>query len=89
MSTSTPSPPIDKPVPLPTNENDPEILKIRHSASHVMAAAVQKLHPDAQVTIGPWIDNGFYYDFYMKDGAVLKEEDFKAIKKEVRRGDPN
>jgi len=48
-----------------------------------MAYAVQKLFPQAQVTIGPWIDNGFYYDFYMKDGSVLKEEDFKKIKKEM------
>ena len=48
-----------------------------------MAYAVQKLFPQAQVTIGPWIDNGFYYDFYMKDGSVLREEDFKKIKKEM------
>jgi len=50
-----------------------------------MAAAVQKIYPGAQVTIGPWIDNGFYYDFFMSDGSVLKEEDFKSIKKEMDR----
>mmetsp|Transcript_11804 Transcript_11804/g.24148 ORF Transcript_11804/g.24148 Transcript_11804/m.24148 type:complete len:687 (+) Transcript_11804:28-2088(+) len=80
---SVAEPITSQPAPLPTNDNDPEILKIRHSSSHVMAYAVQKLFPQAQVTIGPWIDNGFYYDFYMKDGSVLKEEDFKKIKKEM------
>ncbi|WP_260849080.1 TGS domain-containing protein [Burkholderia thailandensis] len=36
---------------------------IRHSTAHLLAYAVKELHPDAQVTIGPVIDNGFYYDF--------------------------
>ena len=49
---------------LPTNENDVELLKIRHTSAHVMAMAVQRTYSEAQVTIGPWIDNGFYYDFY-------------------------
>lgn len=43
---------------LPTNDSSPELLKIRHTTSHVMAQAVQKLFPGTQVTIGPWIDNG-------------------------------
>ena len=38
---------------------------IRHSAAHVMAAAVQKLYPDAKFDIGPATENGFYYDFDM------------------------
>ena len=45
-------------IELPTNENNPNLLRIRHSAAHVMAMAVQKVYPDARVTIGPWIDNG-------------------------------
>ncbi|HEY9601610.1 MAG TPA: threonine--tRNA ligase, partial [Allocoleopsis sp.] len=45
-----------------TSESEP-LKKIRHTTSHVMAMAVQKLFPEAQVTIGPWIENGFYYDF--------------------------
>lgn len=45
--------------------NDPEALEIlRHDAAHVMAEAVQELFPGTQVTIGPAIENGFYYDFY-------------------------
>ena len=43
---------------LPTNDNNPNLLKIRHTTAHIMAMAVQKLHPEAQVTIGPWIDQG-------------------------------
>lgn len=44
---------------LPTNENSPQLLKTRHTAAHIMAMAVQNLHKDAQITIGPWIDNGY------------------------------
>ncbi|MET0869420.1 MAG: TGS domain-containing protein, partial [Methyloceanibacter sp.] len=44
--------------------DDPEALElIRHDAAHVMAEAVQELYPGTQVTIGPVIENGFYYDF--------------------------
>lgn len=45
-----------------------------------MAMAVQKIFPDAKVTIGPWIENGFYYDF---DMGPLTDRDLKKIKKEM------
>lgn len=48
--------------------------------AHVMAMAVQKIYPEAKVTIGPWIDNGFYYDF---DVEPLTDQDLKKIKKEM------
>jgi len=67
---------------LPTNDNSPQLLKTRHTTSHVMAMAVQKLHKEAQVTIGPWIDNGFYYDFYIPN-QQLSDNDLKLIKKEM------
>jgi threonyl-tRNA synthetase len=51
--------------------------------AHIMAMAVQKLHPGAQTTIGPWIERGFYYDFDMKN--PLSDEDLKDIKKEMQR----
>lgn len=51
--------------------------------AHVMAMAVQKLFPDAKVTIGPWIESGFYYDFDMEP---LTDKDLKRIKKEMVRG---
>ncbi len=70
-----------EPIYLPkTNESD-SLKKIRHTTSHVMAMAVQKLFPKAQVTIGPWIDNGFYYDFDVPE--AFTEADLKAIKKEM------
>ena len=71
------------PISLPkTSESEP-LLRIRHSMSHVMAMAVQKLFPGAQVTIGPWTENGFYYDFDSPD--PFSEADLKAIKKEMIR----
>ncbi|GBR47527.1 threonine--tRNA ligase [Acetobacter pomorum] len=57
---------------------DPESLElIRHDAAHVLAEAVQALYPETQVTIGPSIENGFYYDFYRSE--PFSPEDFAAI----------
>ncbi len=53
---------------------------IRHSTAHVMADAVQKLFPGTKVTIGPSIDDGFYYDF-QKPGGGFTDEDLKTIEK--------
>ncbi|THD45640.1 MAG: threonine--tRNA ligase, partial [Bradyrhizobium sp.] len=55
---------------------------IRHDAAHVLAEAVQSLWPDTQVTIGPVIENGFYYDFYR--ATPFTPEDFAAIEKRMR-----
>ena len=70
-------------VHLPTNEESDELLRIRHTSAHVMAMAVQRLFKDAKVTIGPWIDKGFYYDFDMPLDAQLEDKDLKKIKKEM------
>jgi threonyl-tRNA synthetase len=69
------------PVMLPKTSESVQLLKIRHSMSHVMAMAVQKLFPNAQVTIGPWTETGFYYDF--DNPEPFTEDDLKAIKKEM------
>jgi threonyl-tRNA synthetase len=62
---------------------DPEALElIRHDAAHVLAEAVQDLHPGTQVTIGPAIENGFYYDFARND--PFTPEDFAAIEARMR-----
>ena len=66
---------------LPRTSESETLKKIRHTTSHVMAMAVQKLFPEAQVTIGPWIENGFYYDFDKPE--PFTEQDLKAIKKEM------
>ncbi|PRC92290.1 threonine--tRNA ligase [Solimicrobium silvestre] len=68
-------------------EKDPEGLEvIRHSTAHLLAYAVKQLYPDAQVTIGPVIDNGFYYDFSYKrpftpDDLVLIEKKMAELAK--------
>ncbi|MBD2393972.1 threonine--tRNA ligase [Cyanobacterium aponinum FACHB-4101] len=68
-------------IKLPRTSESEELKKIRHTTSHVMAMAVQKLYPNAQVTIGPWTETGFYYDFDLPE--PLAEKDLKAIKKEM------
>ena len=63
-------------------ERDPEGLDIiRHSTAHLLAHAVKELFPDAQVTIGPVIEDGFYYDFAFKRGFT--PEDLAAIEKRM------
>ena len=66
---------------LPRTSESESLKKIRHTTSHIMAMAVQKLFPEAQVTIGPWIENGFYYDF--DKPQPFTEQDLKTIKKEM------
>jgi threonyl-tRNA synthetase len=62
---------------------DPRALElIRHDAAHVLAEAVQTLWPGTQVTIGPVIENGFYYDFFRNQ--PFTPEDFPAIEKKMR-----
>lgn len=83
---------VEEAVILPTNEDDEDLLKIRHSSAHVMAMAVQQAFPESQVTIGPWIDNGFYYDFFFPEttdeetgetipSRKLSDSDLKKVKK--------
>lgn len=68
---------------LPRTSESETLKRIRHTASHVMAMAVQKLFPKAQVTIGPWIEHGFYYDFDLPE--PFTEKDLKSIKKEMEK----
>ena len=68
----------------PVAADSPEGLTIiRHSTAHVMAAAVKKLHPQAKVTIGPAIENGFYYDFFVE--KPFSSDDFEAIEAEMQK----
>ncbi len=60
-----------------------DIDKLRHTASHVMAQAVKELWPDVKVTIGPAIENGFYYDFDKKE--PFSDEDLRKIEKAMYR----
>jgi threonyl-tRNA synthetase len=61
-------------------DRDPEALElIRHDAAHVMAEAVCELYPGTKVTIGPPIEQGFYYDFEFPEGVRVNEEDLERI----------
>ncbi|HSI29203.1 MAG: threonine--tRNA ligase [Methylophilus sp.] len=64
-----------------TDKNEEGLDVIRHSTAHLLAYAVKELFPDAQVTIGPVIDNGFYYDFSYK--RPFTPDDLKAIEKKM------
>ncbi len=66
-------------------DRDPEALElIRHDAAHVMAEAVVGLYPGTKVTIGPPIENGFYYDFEFPPGTRITEEDLPKIEAAMR-----
>ena len=58
---------------------------IRHSFAHLLAAAVGELYPGAKNTIGPAIDNGFYYDFEFAEGKAPSEKELKDIEKRMRK----
>ncbi len=81
-----------------TERDDEGLDIIRHSTSHLLAQAVKQLYPDAQVTIGPVIDNGFYYDFSYPEGFTpddlekiekrmeeLVKQDLEVVREEVTR----
>ena len=73
-------------------KHDKEALEVlRHSAAHLMADAVLRLYPKAELTIGPVIEDGFYYDIFLPDGKIAPE-DFPKIEQEmlriVKKSDP-
>ena len=57
----------------------------RHTLAHLMAQAVLELYPHAKVTLGPAIDNGFYYDFDFRDGDAPGDADLKQIQKSMKK----
>ena len=65
-----------------TSKNDEGLETIRHDTAHILAMAVQELFPGTQVTIGPVIENGFYYDFARKE--PFTEEDLKKIEEKMK-----
>ena len=64
-------------------ENNEKLSTIRHSMAHVMAEAVLEMFPDAQIAIGPSIENGFYYDFGLP--RQLVEADLEEITKRMKK----
>jgi len=82
----------DLAAPLPAGETvailtarDPESLDLlRHDTAHVLAAAMLDLHPRTRISIGPPIEDGFYYDFEFPEGVVISDRDFEAIEAKMR-----
>jgi threonyl-tRNA synthetase len=72
----------DAKISIVTRDDEAALELIRHDCAHVMAEAVQELFPGTQVTIGPVIENGFYYDFSRNE--PFSQEDFEAIEKKMR-----
>jgi threonyl-tRNA synthetase len=60
------------------------VALIRHDAAHVLAASVMELYPGVKISIGPAIENGFYYDFDFPDGTSLSDQDFDKIEQRMR-----
>ena len=71
----------DSPLAIITDKDPDGLELIRHSTAHLLAYAVKELYPDAQVTIGPTVDNGFYYDFAYS--RPFTPEDLAAIEKRM------
>src|SRR5689334_23317183 len=75
-------PVVDGKIEIITRSDERALELIRHDAAHVLAEAVQELWPGTQVTIGPVIENGFYYDFARNE--PFTPDDFPAIEKKMR-----
>jgi threonyl-tRNA synthetase len=66
------------------SEGEAPLALIRHDAAHVLAAAVMELYPGVKISIGPAIEQGFYYDFEFPAGVTVSEADFPAIEERMR-----
>ena len=62
-----------------------ELWLLRHDAAHVLAAAILELYPGTKISIGPPIDDGFYYDFEFPEGVALNSDNFGKIEKRMRK----
>ncbi|HEX4345104.1 MAG TPA: threonine--tRNA ligase [Solirubrobacteraceae bacterium] len=67
-----------------TPRSDGALDVIRHDAAHVLAAAVMELYPGVKISIGPPIENGFYYDFEFPEGVAISDADFPRIEQKMR-----
>ena len=67
-----------------TGKSDEALDLIRHDAAHVLASAVIDLYPGTKVSIGPAIENGFYYDFDFPEGITISDDDLPAIEDRMR-----
>jgi threonyl-tRNA synthetase len=70
---------------LTDRSGDDALALMRHDAAHVLAAAMLELYPGVKISIGPAIDNGFYYDFEFPEGTTVNDADFAAIETAMKR----
>jgi threonyl-tRNA synthetase len=73
-----------EPIEIVTPKSGGALDVIRHDAAHVLAAAVMELYPGVKISIGPAIDNGFYYDFEFPAGVTVSDADFERIEQKMR-----
>jgi threonyl-tRNA synthetase len=77
--------PLDEgPVEIVTARDPDALWLIRHDAAHVLATAVMELYPGVKISIGPPIDDGFYYDFEFPEGVTVGEDDLERIEAKMR-----
>src|ERR1700712_4568238 len=69
---------------LPHRSREDALELIRHDTAHVLAAAMMELYPGVKISIGPAIENGFYYDFDFPEGVTVTDADFERIEQRVR-----
>src|SRR6059058_5929926 len=73
-----------EPIEIVTAKSDDALELIRHDTAHVLAEAVLELYPGVKISIGPPIENGFYYDFEFPEGVKLSEDDLPRIEEKMR-----
>src|SRR5215210_8005509 len=78
------APLAEGPVEIVTAKDPDALWLIRHDAAHVLATAVMELYPGVKISIGPPIDDGFYYDFDFPDGVKVSDEDFERVEQKMR-----
>src|SRR5919198_2781921 len=71
-------------VAIVTSRDDDSLDLIRHDTAHVLAAAVLDLYPGTKISIGPPIEDGFYYDFEFPEGVTISDRDFEALEAKMR-----
>jgi threonyl-tRNA synthetase len=76
--------PDGAPINIVTNRSPEALELIRHDAAHVLAAAVLDLYPGTKISIGPPIEDGFYYDFEFPDGVTISDHDFESLEARMR-----
>src|SRR3954452_22424373 len=78
------APLAEGPIEIVTAKDPDALWLIRHDAAHVLATAVMDLYPGVKISIGPPIDDGFYYDFDFPDGVTVGEDDLERIEAKMR-----